>query len=63
MNRTGAQKRSTDKFKQTPFLFGMANAVNRLYSAIPPVDVPSIDEMDDAITSLQRKATARDMVE
>jgi hypothetical protein len=64
MNRTSAQKRSAEKFKQHAFLFGtLANADRRLHSAIPPVEVPSIDEMDDTIASLQRKAAAKDLAE
>jgi hypothetical protein len=62
MNRTSAQKRSAEKFKQS-FLFGRLALSQTDKFVAPPEHVYSIDEADDVITSLERRATARDMAE
>lgn len=61
--RSEAQRRTAERYKQRTFLFGAAARSGRNEWTLLPLDFIGIDEMDDVMTSLEWKATARDMEE
>ncbi len=59
-SRSVAQKRAAEKFRQRQFLFGRGLACALI--AVSPGRYP-IDEMDDTVAALERKASAQDLKE